>query len=87
MGARPGYRPWRGWRWKPAEPGYTPGTFLEVSYDSTPSYLYQVQPLPLTQRTAGGLRTQEHTAHTHSGKQGSCCSMLLTQMGLFAGPP
>lgn len=87
MGARPGHRPWRGRCWNPAEPGNPTGTFLEVSYDRAPSDLHQVQPVSLTQRTAGGLRTQEYTAYTHSGKGGSCRSMLFTQMGLFAAVP
>lgn len=87
MGARPGHRPWRGRCWNPTEPGNPTWTILEVSYDCASSNLHQVQPVSVTQCTAGGLRTQEHTAYTHSGNGGSCWSMLFTQMGLFAEAP
>lgn len=67
VGARPSHRSWRDRRWNPAEPGNTSRTFLEVSYDCAPSNLHQVQPVPLSQCTAWGLRTQKHTAYAHSG--------------------
>lgn len=67
MGARPSHRPGRDRRRYPAEPGDPAGTFLEVPYDRAPPNLHQVQPVPLTQCTAWGLRSQEHTAHTHPG--------------------
>lgn len=87
MGARPSHRPRWDWCWDPAEPGDPTGAVLEVSHDRAPSNLHQVQPVPLTQCAAWGLRTQKHTAHTHSGNGGSCRSMLFTQMGLFCHMP
>lgn len=87
MGERPGHRPWRGRHWNPAEPGNPAGTFLEVSYDCAPPDLHQVQPFPLTQRAAGGLWTQEHTAYTHPGNENPSCRMLFTQIGLFVVKP
>lgn len=70
VGARPGHRPWRGRHRDSAEPGNPAGTFLEVSYNCAPSDLHQVQSFSFTQRSAGGLWAQEHTAYTHSGKEG-----------------
>lgn len=67
MGARPRHRQGRDRNRNPAEPDGPTGTILEVSYDCSPSNLYQVQPLPLSQCVARGLRTQEHTTHTHTG--------------------
>lgn len=67
MGARPCHRQGRDRNRNPAEPDGPTGTILEVSYDRAPSNIHQVQPLPLSQCAAWGLRTQEHTTHTHTG--------------------
>lgn len=68
MGARPSHRPGRGGRGHPAEPGHPAGTLLALPHDRAPPNLHQVQPVPLTQRAAWGLRSQEHTAYAHAGK-------------------
>lgn len=81
VGERPRHWPrWGGHR-NATESGYSARTFLEVSYDCSPSHLRQVQSLPDTQRTAGSLRTQEHPAYTHSGRDGFLCSMLFLWTG------
>lgn len=67
MGARPRHRQGRDRDWNPAEPDGPTGTFLEVSYDCAPPDLHQVQPFPLSQCVAGGVRTQKHTTHAHTG--------------------
>lgn len=81
MGARPRHRQGRDRDRNPAEPDGPTGTFLEVSYDCAPPDLHQVQPFPLSQCVAGGVRTQEHTAHTHTGNG----SHTVHTDGLFCG--
>lgn len=71
MGARPRHRQGRDRDRNPAEPDGPTWTFLEVSYDRAPSNLHQVQPVPLSQCAAWGLRTEEYTPHTYTGN-GSC---------------
>ncbi|TNN47812.1 hypothetical protein EYF80_042009 [Liparis tanakae] len=66
MGARPRHRPRRGRRRDPAESGHPAGPLLEVPHDRAPPDLHQVQPVPVAQRAARGLRTPEHSAHAHS---------------------
>lgn len=67
MGARPSYRPGRGGRGHPAEPGHPSRTILALPHDRAPSNLHQVQPVPLTQCAAWGLRSQKHTTYAHAG--------------------
>lgn len=67
MGARPCHRQGRDRDRNPAEPDGPTWTFLEVSYDRAPSNLHQVQPVPLSQCAAWGLRAEEYTPHTYTG--------------------
>lgn len=86
MGEGPCHWPWRDRHRNPAESGNPTRPVLEVSHDSAPSDLCQVQSVALAQRAAGGLWTQKHPTHAHTGRNFYCCSMLFIQMGSTAPP-